>query len=81
MVSGAFYFYDISPQWVDLLLTPQNERLNFYEEQIEDLNKTEAQLLGTIQEIKETAIKRFNYTQCIIIARTKKTMSKAENNV
>ena len=33
----------------------ENERLTFYEGQIEDLNKAEAQLLETIQEINETA--------------------------
>lgn len=40
----------------------EKERLDFYEEQIEDLNKAEAQLLETIQEINETATERFNQT-------------------
>lgn len=40
----------------------EKERLDFYEEQIEDLNKAEAQLLETIAEINETATERFNVT-------------------
>ncbi len=40
----------------------EKERLDFYEEQIEDLNKAEAQLLETIAEINETANERFNTT-------------------
>ncbi|MEX0719794.1 MAG: chromosome segregation protein SMC [Balneolaceae bacterium] len=40
----------------------EKERLDFYEEQIEDLAKAEEQLLETIQEINETATKRFNTT-------------------
>jgi chromosome segregation protein len=40
----------------------EKERLDFYEEQIEDLNKAEEQLLQTIDEINETATKRFNET-------------------
>jgi chromosome segregation protein len=40
----------------------EEERLTFYEEQIDDLNKAEVQLLETIQEINETAIERFNET-------------------
>ena len=40
----------------------EKERLDFYEEQIEDLNLAEIQLLETINEINETAIERFNTT-------------------
>lgn len=40
----------------------EKERLDFYEEQIEDLNKAEKQLLETIAEINETATERFNQT-------------------
>lgn len=40
----------------------EKERLDFYEVQIEDLDKAEAQLLKTIEEINETATKRFNST-------------------
>lgn len=40
----------------------EKKRLDFYEEQIEDLNKAEAQLLETIEEINTTAIERFNTT-------------------
>lgn len=40
----------------------EKERLDFYEEQINDLVKAEEQLLETISEINETATKRFNET-------------------
>lgn len=40
----------------------EKERLDFYEQQIEDLNKAEEQLLATIEEINTTAIERFNTT-------------------
>lgn len=40
----------------------EKERLDFYEEQIEDLNKAETQLLETISEINTTATERFNET-------------------
>jgi len=40
----------------------EKERLDFYEEQIEDLNKAEIQLLETISEINTTATERFNET-------------------
>lgn len=40
----------------------EKERLDFYEEQIADLNKAEAQLLETIDEINTTATERFNVT-------------------
>ncbi|MEX0608080.1 MAG: chromosome segregation protein SMC [Balneolaceae bacterium] len=40
----------------------EKERLDFYEEQIEDLAKAEEQLLETISEINETATERFNET-------------------
>ncbi|XWN36901.1 MAG: chromosome segregation protein SMC [Balneola sp.] len=40
----------------------EKERLDFYEGQIEDLNKAETQLLETIAEINETATERFNTT-------------------
>lgn len=40
----------------------EKERLDFYEEQIDDLTKAEEQLLETIDEINETATKRFNDT-------------------
>ncbi|GAB5407755.1 MAG: chromosome segregation protein SMC [Balneolaceae bacterium] len=40
----------------------EKERLDFYEEQIEDLNKAEKQLLETIHEINTTATERFNDT-------------------
>jgi chromosome segregation protein len=40
----------------------EKERLDFYEEQIDDLTKAEEQLLQTIDEINETATKRFNDT-------------------
>jgi len=40
----------------------EKERLDFYEEQIEDLNQAEDQLLQTIREINETATERFNTT-------------------
>lgn len=40
----------------------EKERLDFYEEQIADLDKAESQLLQTIAEINETATERFNST-------------------
>jgi chromosome segregation protein len=40
----------------------EKERLDFYEEQIMDLEDAEEQLLETIDEINETATKRFNET-------------------
>jgi chromosome segregation protein len=40
----------------------ESKRLNFYEEQIEDLGKAEIQLLETIDEINTTATERFNVT-------------------
>jgi len=40
----------------------ESKRLNFYEEQIEDLSKAEIQLLETIDEINTTATERFNVT-------------------
>ena len=40
----------------------ESKRLNFYEEQIEDLAKAEIQLLETIDEINTTATERFNQT-------------------
>lgn len=40
----------------------EKERLDFYEEQIMDLEEAEEQLLETIDEINETATKRFNET-------------------
>lgn len=40
----------------------EKERLDFYETQIDDLNKAEKQLLETISEINETATERFNTT-------------------
>lgn len=40
----------------------EKERLDFYEEQIDDLNKAEKQLLETIAEINDTATERFNTT-------------------
>ncbi len=40
----------------------EKERLDFYEEQIDDLTKAETQLLETIDEINETATERFNTT-------------------
>ena len=40
----------------------EKERLDFYEEQIDDLNKAESQLLETISEINDTATERFNTT-------------------
>ena len=40
----------------------ESKRLNFYEEQIEDLAKAEIQLLETIDEINTTATGRFNQT-------------------
>ncbi|MCG8372721.1 MAG: chromosome segregation protein SMC [Balneolales bacterium] len=40
----------------------EKERLDFYEEQIADLDKAEAQLLETIDEINTTATDRFNKT-------------------
>ncbi|RNC83758.1 MAG: chromosome segregation protein SMC [Balneola sp.] len=40
----------------------EKERLDFYEEQIEDLDKAEKQLLETIEEINTTATERFNET-------------------
>ncbi|MEO1021873.1 MAG: chromosome segregation protein SMC [Bacteroidota bacterium] len=38
----------------------EKERLDFYEDQIEDLNQAEKQLLDTIEEINQTATERFN---------------------
>jgi chromosome segregation protein len=52
---------DVNPLAIDEF-KEEKERLTFYEEQIDDLNKAEAQLLETIQEINETAIERFNET-------------------
>lgn len=40
----------------------EKERLDFYEEQIDDLEKAEKQLLETIHEINTTATERFNET-------------------
>jgi len=40
----------------------EKERLDFYEEQIEDLDQAEKQLLETISEINNTATERFNTT-------------------
>jgi chromosome segregation protein len=40
----------------------EKERLDFYEEQINDLEEAEEQLLETIDEINETATERFNTT-------------------
>lgn len=40
----------------------EKERLDFYEEQIDDLDKAEKQLLETIEEINTTATERFNET-------------------
>ncbi|WP_421773024.1 chromosome segregation protein SMC [Gracilimonas sp.] len=40
----------------------EKERLDFYEEQIQDLEEAEEQLLETIDEINETATERFNKT-------------------
>lgn len=40
----------------------EKERLDFYEEQIADLDKAEKQLLETIHEINTTATERFNET-------------------
>ena len=40
----------------------ENKRLQFYEEQIDDLTKAEVQLLQTIDEINTTATERFNET-------------------
>ena len=40
----------------------EKERLDFYEEQIEDLNQAEKQLLETIDEVNTTATERFNVT-------------------
>ena len=40
----------------------EKERLDFYEEQIDDLQKAEEELRETIDEINETATKRFNET-------------------
>lgn len=40
----------------------EKERLDFYEEQIMDLEEAEEQLLETIDEINETATERFNKT-------------------
>lgn len=40
----------------------EKERLDFYEEQIDDLDKAEKQLLETIHEINTTATERFNDT-------------------
>ena len=40
----------------------EKERLDFYEEQIMDLEEAEEQLLETIDEINETATERFNTT-------------------
>ncbi len=40
----------------------EKERLDFYEEQINDLTEAESQLLETIHEINETATERFNTT-------------------
>ncbi|MTI86569.1 MAG: chromosome segregation protein SMC [Balneolaceae bacterium] len=40
----------------------EKERLDFYEEQIQDLTESEEQLLETIAEINETATNRFNKT-------------------
>lgn len=40
----------------------EKERLDFYETQIEDLDKAEKQLLETISEINTTATERFNET-------------------
>lgn len=40
----------------------EKERLDFYEEQISDLEKAEKQLLETIDEINTTATERFNNT-------------------
>ena len=40
----------------------EKKRLDFYEEQIADLNNAESQLLETIAEINTTAIERFNNT-------------------
>ena len=52
---------DVNPLAIDEF-KEEKERLTFYQEQIEDLNKAEAQLLETIQEINETATERFNKT-------------------
>ncbi len=40
----------------------EKERLDFYEEQISDLNLAEKQLLETIEEVNNTATERFNIT-------------------
>lgn len=40
----------------------ERERLDFYEEQIEDLHKAESELRETIDEINKTATERFNNT-------------------
>lgn len=40
----------------------EKERLDFYEEQIDDLDRAEKQLLETIDEINTTATQRFNET-------------------
>lgn len=40
----------------------EKERLDFYEEQINDLNQAEKQLLETIDEVNTTATERFNTT-------------------
>lgn len=52
---------DVNPLAIDEY-KEEKERLDFYEEQIEDLNKAEGQLLETIAEINETATERFNKT-------------------
>jgi len=40
----------------------EKERLDFYEEQISDLQKAEEELMETIEEINKTALERFNET-------------------
>ncbi len=52
---------DVNPLAIDEY-KEEKERLDFYEEQIDDLDKAEKQLLETIHEINTTATERFNET-------------------
>jgi len=52
---------DVNPLAIDEY-KEEKARLDFYEEQIDDLDKAEKQLLETIHEINTTATERFNET-------------------
>ncbi|PWN06152.1 chromosome segregation protein SMC [Rhodohalobacter mucosus] len=52
---------DVNPLAIDEF-REEKERLSFYEEQIDDLQKAEAEMRETIDEINSTATERFNET-------------------